>query len=585
MPSHPQADYPLFDLPDELFVSEAYLRVLGRPADPRGYLGYLAGLRRRLSRPGLIGELQRSGEWRGERWSAGAPGLRTAPDLWPGRATARRPALLARPQRDLLQIDGELFVHAACWSTLRRDPGAEELAGWAPRSRSLPERRQLLRELASMARRARPAAGGAASTMPVRPAGPAATPRAAAAPTPPPAAAGGIAAFTVATRSYLPFVRTLMRSLRRCHPEFQLYLLLVDEPGDEHVAGDWITVPARELGLDAFEDMSVRYDVLELSTALKPFFVQWLFEHAQPSAVIYLDPDVRVYTPLHEVLQALDGGAAMVLTPHITQPLDGDGGEPCDHTILQSGAFNLGFAALRRCEEALAFLRWWSKHLRTDALVAFERNLFTDQRWCDLAPAFVPTLAILRHPGHNVAYWNLPHRPLSRDADGGYTAAGQPLRFFHFSGFDPEAPGRLSRYQDRPLEAAGGALPELLREQAAQLLDEGWHALRGLPCAYAQLEGVALSSTLRRVYAELHPKGSTLGRAEALGALLAECAGEPRLPPIARRLHAMRAELRHGFDLGARAGREAYEGWFWSTGIVEHGLVGLMRRAKEQAAT
>src|SRR3712207_7315365 len=37
--------------------------------------------------------------------------------------------------------------------------------------------------------------------------------------------------------------------------------------------------------------------------------------------------------------------------------------------------------------------------------------------------------AILRDPGHNVAYWNLSSRRVTRDGDG-YAVNGRPLRFF-----------------------------------------------------------------------------------------------------------------------------------------------------------
>ena len=45
------------------------------------------------------------------------------------------------------------------------------------------------------------------------------------------------------------------------------------------------------------------------------------------------------------------GGASVVHTPHNTAPLE-DGKRPDDHEILQAGVFNLGFIAMRRCEDS-----------------------------------------------------------------------------------------------------------------------------------------------------------------------------------------------------------------------------------------
>jgi hypothetical protein len=74
--------------------------------------------------------------------------------------------------------------------------------------------------------------------------------------------------------------------------------------------------------------------------------------------------------------------------------------------------------------------------------------MFTDQRWMYLAPVFVPDPLILRHPGYDVAYWNLPHRDIRRREDGTWLVNGQPLVFFHFSGIDPEDPSVFSRHQN-----------------------------------------------------------------------------------------------------------------------------------------
>ena len=49
----------------------------------------------------------------------------------------------------------------------------------------------------------------------------------------------------------------------------------------------------------------------------------------------------------------------------------------------------------------------------------------------------------------NVAYWNLHERELTRDATGRWFVNDQPLRFFHFSGFNPREPHLLSKHQTR----------------------------------------------------------------------------------------------------------------------------------------
>jgi hypothetical protein len=369
-----------------------------------------------------------------------------------------------------------------------------------------------------------------------------------------------------------------MQSLRRHHPEQHLFVLLVDGEGTECEGDPWVTVPAAALDLPQFQDMCVRYDVTELSTALKPWFMCWLFDRTDVQELTYLDPDIQVHQPLAAAFELLRSGASMVLTPHALHALD-DGGEPDDHTILKSGAFNLGFAAVRRAPDSVAFVRWWAERLKTGSLVQFQDNLFTDQRWCDLAPALVPGLAILRDCTLNVAYWNLPHRRVERTSAGTWLVNGLPLTFFHFSGFDPEDPDKLSRYQNRKLLEGGSDLGRLLSDYADQVLRSGWRAAQAEGYGLADIQGVQLSPTLRALFRAIKPAGSCWTRQQALEALTMEAGDSRTLPTLARRLHASRADLRAVFDLNTPASRLAFEAWFWSTGVVEHGLVSLMRHA------
>src|SRR5206468_11516545 len=104
---------------------------------------------------------------------------------------------------------------------------------------------------------------------------------------------------------------------------------------------------------------------------------------------------------------------------------------------------------------------------------------FTAQRWMDLAPGFVERFAPLRDAGLNLAYWNLEGRTLAK-GKAGWTVDGAPLRFFHFSGFDPARTDVLSRHQDRTAVAAGSPLAQLLADYAARLLDNGHAAASGV---------------------------------------------------------------------------------------------------------
>src|SRR5690606_19608135 len=132
------------------------------------------------------------------------------------------------------------------------------------------------------------------------------------------------------------------------------------------------------------------------------------------------------------VARAFDAGAELLLTPHIVQPRRASW-EPSDLRLLRDGVYNLGFCGLKDSVATRDLVAWWADHLDRDCRVAGDEGIFVDQKWMELAPCFVERTAILRDPGLNVAYWNLPERPVDRQ-NGRLSVGAAPLRFVHFSG-------------------------------------------------------------------------------------------------------------------------------------------------------
>lgn len=616
----------MFLLSDELFVGEAFRRILGRSPDPKGYRSYLTELRRGLSRARLVRALHASAEAQQRADSALNDEARSTAyvtallDLRLGSVPGllrQRPAVIARDTEELLALPASLLVEAAAAAMLPAPMTPDELeelqarlhAGETPEAlidglsarpsaRRLPRRAWwwwVQRWLASQPHPRRPdVPSGPAAPLPQRPPphsvdtgtahGPARSPN---------AVDGEHVVFTIASRNYLPYVRTLMESIAALHPEVARAVLIVDEPDaayDDALPGCSV-VHACELGLPGFDDMTVRYDVLELNTALKPYFFTWLLQqYPNLRTVVYLDPDTRLYAPMHVLYKVLSDGASLVLTPHITKPLPPGRGLPDDHQFLRTGVYNLGFAAVRRTAEAAAYLQWWSERLATDCRVDFADNLFTDQRWCDLAPCLVEHLHVLRDPGYNVAYWNLDHRHLARASDGTWSVEGRPLVLHHFSGVDPNAPDALSRHQSRHQLEHLPAVRELQREYVADLRRHGWPVRS--PYSYGSLDGIPVAPILRRLFQSRHPEVQLgASRRVLLTALFDACMpvgpepdGTPGWSVVMDFLHRTRADLREAFDLSTTTGREAYAGWFYAAGIHEHGLAATLARLLDSAA-
>jgi glycosyltransferase involved in cell wall biosynthesis len=360
---------------------------------------------------------------------------------------------------------------------------------------------------------------------------------------------------TIIAKNYLAHARVLARSLAERQPDARLSVLVIDEidgfidPAEE--AFRVLTVP--EIGCEPFPEMSARYSVLELSTAVKPWLLRFLLGEGS-QAVTYLDPDIRVYGPLTR-LDELAREHGLVLTPHNTTPIPDDGELPTQLSVLVSGVYNLGYVSVGDGPATRALLDWWAGRLEHFCRVDPRQGYFVDQRWFDLAPGFVPSVAIVRDPEFNVAYWNLQSRGFTRSASG-YEIDGRPLGFFHFSGFDPRTPHVLSRFQTRIKLSEQPAVAEICREYADEVAGQGFAESSRWPYSFGALpDGTPFTPPLRELYVRALDDGAivdspfTAGGFEQLLRWLAQpAAGAPNgFTRLHAHAYSERAELRSAF--------------------------------------
>lgn len=303
---------------------------------------------------------------------------------------------------------------------------------------------------------------------------------------------------TIVSANYLAYARVLAGSLAEHAPGAPLKVLLVERSSAELralVAGSGLDCMfADELGLPDFERLAYKYDVLELNTALKPSFLKRLFA-AGFERVVYVDPDIRFYAPPLPVLAALEA-APIVLTPHALRPVL-DGQRPSDVDFLRNGSFNLGFIALRSHAQSRAMLDWWEQRCLGLGFNDVGFGTFVDQKWADLIPVYFDAATQLRHPGCNVAYWNL-HERVVTERDGRPWVGDEPLVFFHFSGVEPGRPELLSRHQTRHELTDMPCVTKLVRGYDKALADAGHTDYRGIVYSFGRLRDGSIVTPLMR---------------------------------------------------------------------------------------
>jgi hypothetical protein len=159
-----------------------------------------------------------------------------------------------------------------------------------------------------------------------------------------------------------------------------------------------------------------------------------------------------------------------------------------EEDFLNSGLYNLGFIAVKKTSEGLEMINWWAERLLNKAYIDLSRGLFTDQIWINFVPLFFNKVKILKHPGYNMAYWNLHERRVSKKEKEYYVNKQYPLVFYHFSGFNPLIPDILSKYQNRFAFQDLPEIRDLFTEYSIKLFQNGYNTYIEYPNLFSGLK-------------------------------------------------------------------------------------------------
>ncbi len=308
-------------------------------------------------------------------------------------------------------------------------------------------------------------------------------------------------ACTSVTTSFLAHARVLAYSLAESDPTARLTVLVVDARESLDLSQEpFRALRPSDLDLEAreYRRMAAIYDAGELCAAVRPWVMRRTLDEGG-SPALWLDADVLVFSPLADVAELADR-AGVVLVPHAHEPIPRDGLTPTEQEVIRAGPFSGGLIGVPDARRD--FLAWWQEPLARDCVIDTDRGLFREKNWLTFVPCYFEH-TVLGDPTVDVTYWTLAGRELVYE-DGRYLVGGRPLRSFHFTGFDPERPDRVSVYEGprprvRPAQRPG--LARLLGEYAERVLAAGYSEARAIGYGYDRsASGIRLTRGLRTLY-------------------------------------------------------------------------------------
>ncbi len=244
--------------------------------------------------------------------------------------------------------------------------------------------------------------------------------------------------FTLCSNNYLTQASLLITSFFEHNKDYLFVVGLVDEinstityPKGENIE---IIPCAHVVPKDTLDYMIKVYKIVELNTAVKPFFFNYFFNSYKDCTVIYLDPDIYVYQSF-SVIEKILLTEDFVITPHCLTPIPLDSQVPQERAFIKYGVYNLGFMAMINTLNTQYFVKWLMERLATYCYMETEIGVYVDQSWINFLPIFFNKVNVSKHFGLNCAFWNLHERNYSQKENQYWVNKEFPLVFFHFSSF------------------------------------------------------------------------------------------------------------------------------------------------------
>jgi hypothetical protein len=230
----------------------------------------------------------------------------------------------------------------------------------------------------------------------------------------------------------------MIESLVSYCPEAQVTVLCLDHATRKILSAEWgdrVTTVSRTQ-LARYEprllEVCIGRTPWEYYATHKPVLLSWALDRAASDELVcFIDADTWFYSNPASLFDEARR-ASVAISPHRF------------HATTQSlavyGRFCAGFGMWRNDFIGRSSHESWTEECLDWCYNRVDGERFMNQGYLNAWPGRFPRVALLAHPGHNLAPWNLASHRLSKGKQG-VMVDSRPLVFFHFSGLTRTSAG------------------------------------------------------------------------------------------------------------------------------------------------
>jgi hypothetical protein len=241
---------------------------------------------------------------------------------------------------------------------------------------------------------------------------------------------------TIITKSHLGFARALFDSLKNFQvngDELIFYVLIVDLQTDSVNDSDQLLYIKLE---DLMEDEPIGRDIFykyvdhhdRMRWSLKPVLLSYLLKKYDDN-IVYVDSDIYFFGEYNFIFRLL-AKSSLLLSPHF-RTIYPDLDKIEFFANFTEGIFNAGFVGATYT--GLAALEWWAKANLFECDKNRFYGIYDDQKYLDLVHSRFDNVCVLRHPGCNLAGWNIIDNQRTVFEGNVLINGTFPVIFIHFS--------------------------------------------------------------------------------------------------------------------------------------------------------
>lgn len=229
---------------------------------------------------------------------------------------------------------------------------------------------------------------------------------------------------------YLGRALVLHRSLIETGISFRLSALCLDDEAYRAIADRRdetfrpVTLASLEDADPALLEAKATRSKYEYYFTVGPSLLRHLLATDDLDSVTYLDADMCFYSSPEPLFAEASEAATVIVGHRFPDRL---------RHLERTGRFNVAWVGFRNDVDGLTCLEWWRERCLEWCHDRVEASRYADQKYLDRFPESFRRVHELRHPGADVAPWNVADPPLEWDGHR-FVVGGEPLVFFHFQG-------------------------------------------------------------------------------------------------------------------------------------------------------